>query len=112
MKKIEAIIRPEKLEAVSKALEKNGILGMTVSDVKGRGRQKGITLQWRAGDYRIDFIPKIKFDIVLEDSKVKEAIETICSIAKTDNVGDGKIFVYPIEDVIRVRTGESGKTAV
>ena len=112
MKKIEAIIRPEKLEAVPKALEEMGIIGMTVTDVKGRGRQKGITLQWRAGDYRIDFIPKIKFDIVLEDSKVKKAIETICSVAKTDNVGDGKIFVYPIEEVIRVRTGESGKTAV
>jgi nitrogen regulatory protein P-II 1 len=112
MKKIEAIIRPEKLETISKALEEMGILGMTVTDVKGRGRQKGITLQWRAGDYRIDFIPKIKFDIVLEDSKVKKAIETICSVAKTNNVGDGKIFVYPIEDVIRVRTGESGKTAV
>jgi nitrogen regulatory protein P-II 1 len=112
MKKIEAIIRPEKLDLVRKALEKKGILGMTVSEVKGRGRQKGIALQWRAGDYRVEFLPKVKLEIILEDEDVEKAVETICEVAKTGKVGDGKIFVYPIEDVVRVRTGERGKDAV
>lgn len=112
MKKIEAIIRPEKLDLVREALEKKGIPGMTVSEVKGRGRQKGINLQWRAGDYRVEFLPKVKLEIILGDEDVETAIETICKVAKTDKVGDGKIFVYSIEDVIRVRTGERGKDAV
>jgi nitrogen regulatory protein P-II 1 len=112
MKKIEAIIRPEKLDLVRIALEEKGIPGMTVSEVRGRGRQKGITLQWRAGDYRVEFLPKVKLEIVLDDKDVDKAIETICEVAKTDRVGDGKIFVYSIENVVRVRTGESGKDAV
>jgi nitrogen regulatory protein P-II 1 len=112
MKKIEAIIRPEKLDLVREALEEKGIPGMTVSEVKGRGRQKGITLQWRAGDYRVEFLPKVKLEIILEDKDVETAIDTICEVAKTDKVGDGKIFVYPVEDVIRVRTKERGKDAV
>lgn len=112
MKKVEAIIRPEKLDLVREALEEKGIHGMTVSEVKGRGRQKGITLQWRAGDYRVEFLPKVKLEIILDDEDVEKAIETICEMAKTDKVGDGKIFVYPVEDVIRVRTGERGKDAV
>jgi nitrogen regulatory protein P-II 1 len=112
MKKIEAIIRPEKLDLVRIALEKKGIPGMTVSEVKGRGRQKGITLQWRAGDYRVEFLPKVKLEIVLEDEDLDKAIETICEVAKTDKVGDGKIFVHSIENVVRVRTRESGKDAV
>ena len=112
MKKIEAIIRPEKLDLVRIALEEKGIPWMTVSEVKGRGRQKGITLQWRAGDYRVEFLPKIKVEIVLDDEDVDKAIETICEVAKTDKVGDGKIFVHSIENVVRVRTRESGKDAV
>lgn len=112
MKKIEAIIRPEKLDAVRAALEEKGVTGMTVAEVKGRGRQKGITLQWRAGEYRIEFLPKMKLEIIVDDKDVETAIGTICEAARSGKVGDGKIFIYPVEQVVRVRTGERGKDAV
>jgi nitrogen regulatory protein P-II 1 len=104
MKKIEAIIRPEKLEPVKKALEEVGILGMTVIKVSGRGRQKGIALQWRAGEYRIDFLPKIKMDLIMEDDEVKTAVDVICKYGRTGKEGDGMIFILPVEEAIRVRT--------
>jgi nitrogen regulatory protein P-II 1 len=112
MKKIEAIIRPEKLEDVRKALEKAGFPGMTVSEVKGRGRQGGITLQWRAGEYRVEFLPKVKLEIVVEDNDVGQVVDIICDAAATGKIGDGKIFILPVEDVVRVRTKERGKDAI
>jgi nitrogen regulatory protein P-II 1 len=112
MKKIEAVIRQERLEPVKVALEKMGLLGMTVSQVSGRGRQKGIALQWRAGEYRIDLLPKIKIEVVLEDSEVQAAVETICKTAKTGKEGDGMIFVLPVDYAVRVRTnGEADNCA-
>ncbi len=112
MKKIEAIVRPEKLDEVRKALEEKGIVGMTVSEVQGRGRQKGVCLQWRAGEYCIEFLPKLKLDIILDDKDLETAIAEITGAARTGQNGDGKIFVYPVEDVIRVSTGEHGKEAI
>lgn len=112
MKKIEAIIRPEVLDQVRTALEGKGIVGMTVTEVQGRGRQKGISLQWRAGEYRVEFLPKIRIDMVVDDDLVESAIEAIASIAKTGRSGDGKIFIYPVEEVIRLSTGERGKEAI
>ena len=112
MKKIEAIIRPEVLDQVRTALEGKGILGMTLTEVQGRGRQKGISLQWRAGEYRVEFLPKIRIDMVVDDELVEPAIEAITSVAKTGRNGDGKIFIYPVEEVIRLSTGERGKEAI
>ena len=112
MKKIEAIIRPEVLDQVRIALEGKGIVGMTVTEVEGRGRQKGISLQWRAGEYRVEFLPKIRIDMVVDDDLVEPAIEAITSVTKTGRSGDGKIFIYPVEEVIRLSTGERGKEAI
>ena len=112
MKKIEAIIRPEKLNVVRVALDQKGFSSMTATEVKGRGRQKGIALQWRAGDYRVEFLPKIKLEIVVDDNDAETVIDAICDTVQTGEVGDGKIFVYPVEDVVRVRTKERGCTAV
>jgi len=112
MKKIEAIIRQEKLEAVKLALEEKGIVGMTVTQVSGRGRQKGIALQWRAGEYRVDLLPKVKIEIVLNDDECQAAIDIICQAAKTGKVGDGMIFVLPVENAVRVRTGDNGVICV
>src|SRR3990172_3075496 len=109
MKKIEEIIRPEVLDPVRVALEGKGILGMTVTEVQGRGRQKGISLQWRAGEYCVEFLPKIRIDMVVDDELVEPAIEAITSVAKTGRNGDGKIFIYPVEEVIRLSTGERGR---
>ena len=109
MKKIEAIIRQEKLEPVKLALEANGIVGMTVSDVSGRGSQKGIALEWRVGEYRVDFLPKTKLEIVVDDATSDLVVATICHVARTGKVGDGKIFVLPVENAVRVRTGEEGE---
>jgi nitrogen regulatory protein P-II 1 len=106
MKKIEAIIREEKLEAVRKALEDNSYFGMTVSEVSGRGRQKGLSLQWRVGEYQVDFLPKLKIEAVILDEDLSKILHAIAKSARTGEVGDGKIFVYPVESVIRVRTGE------
>jgi nitrogen regulatory protein P-II 1 len=112
MKKIEAIIREEKLEPVRVALEGIGILGMTVAEVSGRGRQKGIPLQWRAGEYRVAFLPKVKIELVVLDEELGKTLNTIVTRARTGERGDGKIFVIPIEDAVRVRTGEVGENAI
>jgi len=112
MKKVEAIIRPEKLDSVRAALEEKGILGMTVTEVSGRGHQKGIALQWRVGEYRVEFLPKVKLEIICQDEDCAVVIDTICQAAQTGRVGDGKIFVLPVESVVRVRTGEWGKAAI
>jgi len=112
MKKIEAIIRPEKLNVLREALEEKGFSGMTMTEVKGRGRQKGVALQWRAGDYRVAFLPKMKVELVVDDLDLDIVIDIICDKVHTGEAGDGKIFVYPVEDVIRVRTKERGCGAV
>ncbi len=112
MKKIEAIIRPEKLVPVKSTLEEMGFPGMTVSEVKGRGRQKGITQQWRGKEYKVDLLPKIKLEVVVDDADMDKVVDAILEAAPMQKVGDGKIFVSTIEDIIRVRTGERGKDAV
>src|SRR4030065_2569004 len=100
MKKIEAIIRPEYLYNVRVSLQEKGLVGMTVLEVQGRGRQKGVCLQWRAGEYCVEFLPKLRLDIVVSDDKVETAIEAITAVAKTGKNGDGKRFVYPVEEVV------------
>lgn len=112
MKKIEAIIRPFKLEEVKDVLTEEGIKGLTITEVRGYGRQKGHTETYRGSEYRIEFVPKIKIEIVVESSKADKVIDAILKTAKTGQVGDGKIFVSDIEDVVRIRTGESGKGAL
>lgn len=112
MKKIEAIIREEKLERVKTFLENNGYFGMTISEVKGRGRQKGITLKWGSKEYRYDILPKLKIEMVVMDEDVSPVVDAIVKGARTGEIGDGKIFIFPIEDAIRVRTGDSGTCAV
>ena len=112
MKKIEVVIRSEKLDSVKKALDSIGVCGMTVTEVKGRGQQKGITQQWRGAEYRVDFLPKIKIEIVAKTEDVEKIIGKIIESAKTGNIGDGKIFVMPVEETIRIRTGERGNDAV
>ncbi len=112
MKKIEAIIKPFKLDDVKEALNEIGIKGMTISEVKGYGRQKGHKEIYRGAEYVVDFIPKVKLEIVIEASMTEKVIDTIQNAAKTGKIGDGKIFVIPVEDVIRVRTGERGKDAI
>lgn len=112
MKKIEAIIRPERLSSVREALDKNGFPGMSATEIKGRGRQKGVALQWRAGDYKVEFLPKVKLEVVVDDGDADRLIKLICEAAYTGEAGDGKIFVHPVVDVIRVRTKERGSGAV
>ncbi len=112
MQKIEAIIQPYKLEPVKEALHAISVKGMTVSDVKGFGVQKGIREVYRGMEYQVDFLPKVKIEIVATDDKVKAIVETIIAKARTGRIGDGKIFVYPVGEVIRIRTGETGESAV
>lgn len=112
MKKIEAIIKPFKLDDVKEALNNIGIKGMTISEVKGYGRQKGHTEVYRGAEYVIDFLPKLKIEIVVGAEQVDEVIDTIVAAAKTGKIGDGKIFVLPVETVVRVRTGERGQEAI
>ena len=112
MKKIEAIIKPFKMEDVKEALAEIGIEGMTVSEVKGFGRQKGHTETYRGSEYKIDFLPKVKIEVVLPDEMVDLAIDAILKTAKTGKFGDGKIFVLPVEEVIRIRTAERGEQAL
>jgi nitrogen regulatory protein P-II 1 len=112
MKKIEAIIKPFKLDEVKSALHDVGVTGMTVSEVRGFGRQKGHTEVYRGAEYVIDFLPKVKIEVVLDDSLAARAIEAIQTAAKTDKIGDGKIFVSTIDEAIRIRTGERGADAV
>jgi nitrogen regulatory protein P-II 1 len=112
MKKVEAIIKPFKLEEVKDALAEVGIEGMTVSEVKGFGRQKGHTEIYRGSEYTVDFLPKIKLEIVLSDEQVDSAVKAICAGAKTGKIGDGKVFVLPVERAVRIRTDESGNDAL
>jgi nitrogen regulatory protein P-II 1 len=112
MKKIDAIIKPFKLEDVKEALSGLGVEGMTVTEVKGFGRQKGHTEIYRGSEYTVDFIPKIKIEVVLADSMVTQAVDAIVKAAKTGKIGDGKVFVSPIENVVRIRTEETGEQAV
>ena len=112
MKKIEAIIKPFKLEEVKESLGEAGIQGLTVSEVKGFGRQKGHTELYRGAEYVVDFLPKVKIEVALDDDQVEPAIAAIIEAAKTDKIGDGKIFVSTIEQAIRIRTGESGSEAL
>lgn len=112
MKKIEAIIKPFKLEEVKEALTEVGIEGLTVSEVKGFGRQKGHTEIYRGSEYTVDFLPKVKIEVILADSLIEKAVETIVKAAKTGKIGDGKIFVLPVEEAIRIRTEEKGEKAL
>ena len=112
MKKIEAIIKPFKLDEVKEALQDVGLQGITVTEAKGFGRQKGHTELYRGAEYVVDFLPKVKIEIVLVDEMVERAVEAIIGAAKTGRIGDGKIFVSVIEDVIRIRTGETGRDAI
>lgn len=112
MKKIEAIIKPFKLDEVKDKLNEIGIKGITVTEVKGFGRQKGHTELYRGAEYVVDFLPKVKLEIIVSDSMVEEVVEAITKTAQTGRIGDGKIFVLPVEDIIRIRTGEHGEDAV
>ena len=112
MKKVEAIIKPFKLDEVKEALQEAGIQGLSVTEVKGFGRQKGHTELYRGAEYVVDFLPKVKIEVILSDDMVDTAIEAIVAAARTDKIGDGKIFVSPIEQAIRIRTGETGDDAV
>jgi nitrogen regulatory protein P-II 1 len=112
VKKIEAIIKPFKLEAVKESLTEIGITGMTVSEVKGYGRQKGHKEMYRGAEYNVDFNPKLKIELVLAADQVDKVVDAIREAANTEKIGDGKIFVLPVEDVLRVRTGERGKDAI
>ncbi len=112
MKKIEAIIRPEKLDEVRKAIEAVGYPGITITEAEGHGKQKGLTQQWRGETYRVAFLPKVKLEIVIADSDLEETIQAITKAARTGAVGDGKIFVSDVRDVIRIRTGERGEGAI
>jgi nitrogen regulatory protein P-II 1 len=112
MKKVEAIIKPFKMEDVKEALLEAGIEGMTVSEVKGFGRQKGHTEIYRGSEYTVDFLPKVKFEIVVEDNAVPNAVQAIIKAARTGKIGDGKVFVLPIEEAIRIRTEERGSAAL
>jgi len=112
MKKIEAIIKPFKLDDVKEELSDLGLQGMTVTEIKGFGRQKGHTEVYRGAEYVVDFLPKIKVEVAVEDDRVEEVMETICATARTGKIGDGKIFVLPIEECVRIRTGERGEQAL
>jgi nitrogen regulatory protein PII len=112
MKQIEAIIKPFKLDEVKDALTKVGIQGMTITEVKGFGRQKGHTELYRGAEYTVDFLPKVKIQILVPDDKVAQVVETVVKTAHTGKIGDGKIFVTPVEEVIRIRTGEKGPDAI
>jgi len=112
MKKIEALIKPFKLDEAKEALAEIGIQGMTVSEVKGFGRQKGHTEIYRGSEYTVDFLPKIKIEVIVADARVEEVVKVIIAAAQTGRIGDGKVFVLPVEDTVRIRTGERGETAL
>jgi nitrogen regulatory protein P-II 1 len=112
MKKIEAIIKPFKLDEVKEALTKHGIQGMSVTEVKGFGRQKGHTELYRGAEYVVDFLPKVKIEILLEDEKAAAVTDAIVTAARTGRIGDGKIFISPVDDAVRIRTGERGEQAI
>ncbi len=112
MKKIEAIIRPERFNQVKATLEEMGVSGMTSYEVRGRGRQKGLEFTHRAGTYRVDLLPKTKIEIVIDDGNVDRVVEAICTVGRTGEIGDGKIFVLPVDKAIRIRTGEVDAMAI
>ena len=112
MKKVEAIIKPFKLDEVREALGNAGIQGMTISEVRGFGRQKGHSELYRGAEYVVDFLPKVKLEVICTDEQVHQVVEAIERAAKTGRIGDGKIFVFPVEEVVRVRTGERGPSAI
>ena len=112
MKKIEAIIRPEKLDAVRNALGNIGCRGITVTEVEGHGKQKGLVQQWRGKKYRIELLQKVKIEVVVKDADVERILKLIMDKARTDKIGDGKSFVYPVENALRIRTGEKGEGAL
>jgi len=112
MKKIEAVVRVEKLEEITEALDKFGYPGMMVTHIEGHGRQKGLTEQFRGREYKVNFLPKIKIEIVVKDADVDKLVRAISGIAKTGEIGDGKIFIYAVEDTVRIRTGEKGESAI
>ena len=112
MKKLEVIIRPEKLDDVRKAIEAVGYPGMTMMEVEGHGKQKGITQQWRGETYRVEFLPKVKLEIVISDADLEKTLQAVSKVARTGNAGDGKIFVTDVKDVVRIRTGERGESAI
>ena len=112
MKKIEAIIRPEKLDEVLKAIESTGYSGVMITEIKGHGKQKGIVQQWRGGEYRVSFLTKMKIEIVARNKDVEKIREAIAAVAKTGEIGDGKIFIYDIADAYKIRTGETGDEAI
>jgi nitrogen regulatory protein P-II 1 len=112
MKKIEAIIKPFKLDEVKDALDKVGVTGITITEAKGFGRQKGHTELYRGAEYRVEFLPKVKLEILVDDSKSAAVVEAIIEAARTGRIGDGKIFVSPIDDALRIRTGERGSNAI
>ena len=112
MKKVEAIIKPFKLDEVKESLSSIGVQGLTVSEVKGFGRQKGHTELYRGAEYVVDFLPKVKLEIIVKDEQVSQVVEAIMKAAKTGRIGDGKIFVLPVDEVVRIRTGERGSDAI
>lgn len=112
MKKIEAIVRHHKLDSIKDALVAQGFQGMTITEVRGFGRQRGHTESYRGAEYTVDFVPKIKIEVVTPDKGVQKVIETIINVAKTGQVGDGKLFVHDVADVVRIRTGETGEAAI
>ena len=112
MKKVECIVRPHLLDAVKNVLQEAGVVGMTVTEVKGYGRQKGHTETYRGTEYRVDFLPKVKIEVVLADELVETAVEAVIKTARTGKFGDGKVFISALEDVVRIRTGERGKEAI
>lgn len=112
MKKIEAVVRPFRIDDIREALAEIGVKGMTLTEVKGYGRQKGHTELYRGSEYQIDFLPKIKLEVVVSDKAADKVVDTIIKAAKTGQVGDGKIFIYDVQDAVRVRTGESGEAAL
>ena len=112
MKKIEAIIKPFKLDEVKDALQEAGLQGITVIEAKGFGRQKGHTELYRGAEYVVDFLPKVKIEVIVEDGMVERTVEAITNAARTGRIGDGKIFIYPLEEAIRIRTGERGSAAI
>ena len=112
MKRVEAIIKPFKLDEVKEALSRIGVQGLTVSEVKGFGRQKGHTELYRGAEYRLEFLPKVKLELLIDDADVREVVDTIIAAARTGHIGDGKIFVSSVQDVVRIRTGEHGPEAL
>jgi nitrogen regulatory protein P-II 1 len=112
LKKIEALIRPERLEAVMEELRKLGYPGMTVTEVRGHGKQKGVTQRWRGAEYRVEFLPKMKLEAVVLDEDAGKVVSAVVRAARTGSIGDGKVFIYDVEDAVRIRTGESGFNAI